>query len=226
MHDPKVVAHEIRRPWPRISRRNIKGPRWQIRYPRAKWWDFRPRTLMAFMHIAGHEIYFPAMVTIWHNEPHEHDALTVCKRGSHWKWHIHHWSIQVHLLQKIKRFLFERCELCGNRYPWGYAPVAHQWHQKPARWWHVEKRAYHHECSSLVHMRRMAKQDAELLTLLTATLAAASGTTEAELVDRLCGAHGSLGEFYLRHRLEGVLGYDRDDDYRLVKREPAREVAP
>lgn len=42
----------------------------------------------------------------------------------HPRWHIHHWKIQIHPLQKLKRFLFERCELCKKRYPWGYCPVS------------------------------------------------------------------------------------------------------
>lgn len=36
----------------------------------------------------------------------------------HPKWHVHHWSIQIHPLQKIKRWLFTRCSKCGGRFGW------------------------------------------------------------------------------------------------------------
>lgn len=30
----------------------------------------------------------------------------------HAKWHIHHWSIQIHPWQALKRYLFARCAIC------------------------------------------------------------------------------------------------------------------
>lgn len=36
----------------------------------------------------------------------------------HPKWHVHHWSIQIHPLQKLKRWLFARCSKCGGRFGW------------------------------------------------------------------------------------------------------------
>lgn len=40
----------------------------------------------------------------------------------HPRWHIHHWRIQVRPLQKLTRWLFKRCEKCGERL--GYNEIA------------------------------------------------------------------------------------------------------
>ena len=36
----------------------------------------------------------------------------------HPKWHIHHWKIQIHPLQKIIGFIFDRCCFCGKKFGW------------------------------------------------------------------------------------------------------------
>lgn len=36
----------------------------------------------------------------------------------HPKRHIHHWRIQIHPLQKLRRWLFTRCATCGHRLGW------------------------------------------------------------------------------------------------------------
>jgi hypothetical protein len=33
----------------------------------------------------------------------------------HPRWHIHHWSIQFHPLQKLKRRWWDKCSICGKR---------------------------------------------------------------------------------------------------------------
>jgi hypothetical protein len=33
----------------------------------------------------------------------------------HPKWHIKHWSIQFHPLQRIKRRYWDKCSVCGKR---------------------------------------------------------------------------------------------------------------
>ncbi|MFD2922020.1 hypothetical protein ACFS6H_20030 [Terrimonas rubra] len=33
----------------------------------------------------------------------------------HPRWHFHHWSIQIHPLQKIKRRFWDKCSKCGKR---------------------------------------------------------------------------------------------------------------
>ncbi len=37
----------------------------------------------------------------------------------HPKWHVKHWSLQIHPLQKLKRYLFERCFICKKGFHWG-----------------------------------------------------------------------------------------------------------
>ena len=36
----------------------------------------------------------------------------------HARWHIHHWSIQIHPLQQLKRYLFDRCAICRKGFKW------------------------------------------------------------------------------------------------------------
>jgi len=58
----------------------------------------------------------------------------------HPKWHIHHWRIQWHWLQKLDRFLFQRCAVCGKRFTkWGTGNVYGSWDGKEI--WHPECQA-------------------------------------------------------------------------------------
>ena len=41
----------------------------------------------------------------------------------HPKWHIHHWSFQIHPLQKIKRYLFDRCAICKKGFKWNESVI-------------------------------------------------------------------------------------------------------
>ena len=66
----------------------------------------------------------------------------------HPRWHVHHWRIQVHGVQAFKRWAFSRCEGCGKRFPWGYAPTSHQWSGGGPRWFRGEPGVYHNECST------------------------------------------------------------------------------
>jgi len=36
----------------------------------------------------------------------------------HPRWHVHHWSFQIHPLQEIKRYLFDRCAICKKGFKW------------------------------------------------------------------------------------------------------------
>lgn len=190
MHDPMVVAFTIRRPWP-ARRSSTSGWRW-----------------------------WPPIITVWHVEPDGRDALTVCRPRSAWRWHVHHWRIQVHLIGDLHRFLFERCELCGRRFPWGYAPVAHQWDQPRGPWFKVTKRAYHYECSGLVNLQNVKAQDERIIRDLVGLLAEQSGKNPLETVDWLTGLDWDVWDFDLKYRLTGLLGYERDDQYRLRPAKP------
>lgn len=214
MHDPLVVAFEVRRPWPTKRPRPVREgqPRWELKVYRKhaldhegfnpkRWWN--PRMWSPFQVAFGREWYFPALVTVWHVEPKGRDSGTVCKHhraadtpmwkvrlspwlhahrqrdipedpaagrpwisDSAWRWHIWHWRIQIPLLGKVKRALFERCIECGRRYPWGYAPISHQWDGPSARWFRVGKFNYHHECSALASTRRTVAEDEQIIRRL------------------------------------------------------------
>ena len=137
MHDPLVVAFEIRRPWP--TRRDSTG--WR---------------------------HWPSLVTVWHREPGGHDSGEVCKHyrrmlnpftgewrtefHQRWRFHVHHWKVQVHPLQEWRRRLLTRCAWCGGRSTKGDAVnVSSQWDGPRNRWWRGERGLYHGDCSSISH---------------------------------------------------------------------------
>ena len=65
----------------------------------------------------------------------------------HPRWHLHHWKVQIHFMQALKRYLFSRCSKCGGRFPWGYAPMS-GWSGGGPRWFRSEEGVYHHDCDS------------------------------------------------------------------------------
>lgn len=236
-----VVAFEIRRPWPtRSSMPYRKGPRWEWTIYRKhgrdhqgwnprRWW--RPGSWSPFVVAFGRRFFFPPLVTIWHVEPHGHDSGEVCKHRrqrrdgtwkytTRWRWHVWHWHVQFGPVQRLKRFLLERCELCGRRYPWGYAPVSHQWDAPGSRWFGGlrQRRAYHHECSALGHVRQQVEGDERIIRQLVAALCLAWDKSEAEVIDQLTGHADDFAPFHDRYRLTGMFGYERDGAYKLVKK--------
>jgi hypothetical protein len=34
----------------------------------------------------------------------------------HPRWHVHHWQLQFHPYERLRRWLFDRCEYCGGRF--------------------------------------------------------------------------------------------------------------
>jgi hypothetical protein len=156
MHDPMVVAFEIRRPWPSRHSHPIGKARWRFKG--------------SFWTLAGHAFYWPSVITVWHVEPLGRDSGTVCKhyrreqlpdgtwkatilRG--WRWHIHHWHIQVSPYQAARRWLLTRCEWCGGKSrKRDRANVSHSWHHEKTRWWRGEAGLFHHDCSSVATAHR------------------------------------------------------------------------
>ena len=157
MHDPLVVAFEIRRPWPKrdtwkTEQSARKGVRWQFRG--------------AFWVLAGRGLYWPALITVWHREPGGRDALTVCgkrvqrkdgtwTRRRTWRLHIHHWRIQIPPLQMLRRRLLTRCAWCHGRSVKGDSVnFSHQRDQRRSHWWEGESGLYHRDCSAIQSARR------------------------------------------------------------------------
>lgn len=135
MHDPLVVAFEIRRPWPK-----------RVNWHKQRW-------------------YWPSVITVWHREPGGRDSGEVCKHYDRiqdadgkwrtkfrhaWRFHIHHWKIQIGPLQKLRRWLLTRCAWCGGKHRKG-DPVhfSHQWDSKRGPWWRGETGLFHEDCSSV-----------------------------------------------------------------------------
>lgn len=130
MHDPDVVAWEIRRPWSRRDRWSKSG--WR----------------------------FPLMVTVWHQDPGGYDCFDVCKRDSNWRWHVHHWHLQIHALQFLRRRLLTRCAWCGGRDRNGDpVNVSDQWDAPRGKWWRGEEHLSHGDCSSVARAHRLCLCD-------------------------------------------------------------------
>lgn len=161
MHDPDVVAFEIRRPWPRRDRSHdaATGPdgrRWRAR--------------RGFWTVAGKGFYFPSMITIWHHEPGGRDSGEVCKhydrwetpegwkskRRNGWRFHVHHWRIGIGPLQTLRRWALTRCAWCGGHDRKGDpVNVSHQWDRAPGRWWRGEQGLFHGDCSNVADAHRL-----------------------------------------------------------------------
>jgi hypothetical protein len=139
MHDPLTVAFEIRRPWPetadwRTKQAAREGIRWRFDSP--------------FWVIAGRGLYFPGLITVWHRDPSGYDDTTC--RGTKWRLHVHHWRIQIHPLQHLRRRLLTRCSWCGGRSIKGDSVNhSHSWDGPRARWWQGERDLFHADCSSI-----------------------------------------------------------------------------
>jgi hypothetical protein len=182
MHDPLTVAHVIIRPWPQRTSFSATGSRddgvrWKIRHhhdcgswcaedpPHREgafpWW--KPSSYSRFWRAAGRELYWPALVTVWHREPHGRDGLTECSRRVQrrdgtwhhtrgWRWHVHHFKLQIHPAQDLRRALLTRCAWCGGRSRKGDpVNISHQWDGPRGRWWKGEPGLFHHDCSAVQH---------------------------------------------------------------------------
>lgn len=69
----------------------------------------------------------------------------------HPRWHVHHWRIQIHPWQKLRRWLFSRCAACGGRFAYGESPVSHQWDSEKPKLFRGEVGIYHSRCSRIFH---------------------------------------------------------------------------
>lgn len=139
MHDPLTVAFELRRPWPKTDTWQTKqaaqtGTRWKIGG--------------AFWVLAGHGLYFPGLITVWHRDPSGYDDVTC--RAKRWELHVHHWRIQVRPLQELRRRLLTRCAWCNGRHRKGDGVnVSHSWDRPRGHWWQGEPGLFHADCSSI-----------------------------------------------------------------------------
>ncbi len=153
MHDPLTVAFEIRRPWPKRQRHALSRltPRWSFQ---GCFW-----TLAGRIHL-----YWPGIVTVWHVEPDGRDSGEVCKRTGSWRWHVHHWRIQIIPLQDLRRWLLTRCAWCGGpSRKRSRVNVSHSWDGPRGPWWRGAPGLFHTDCSSAERAARSCTCESPIL---------------------------------------------------------------
>src|SRR6266498_2769951 len=139
MHDPLVVAFEVRRPWPR---RGLAGRRYWP--PIITVWHREP---------GGHD---SGEVCRQHLRWQDEAGDWQIKALHGWKLHIRHWKIQIHPAQMLRRRLLTRCAWCGGRSRKGdQVNCSHSWDGPSGRWWRGEPGLYHGDCSSVATVYRM-----------------------------------------------------------------------
>jgi len=78
----------------------------------------------------------------------------------HPRWHFWHWRIQLHPLETLRAWLFNRCQHCGKRFAWGYSPIAMGWSEpRSAGRFKGQSGLYHHTCSSVAWELNQARQE-------------------------------------------------------------------
>lgn len=245
MHDPMVVAWEVPFPLPRRKRwaeKHYRGRRWgwtrrrrtndeNLGEPVFPWWRPDGWTFA----LGGRCYQLRRFATIWHVEPGGRDSGEVCKHWNRWKdedgkwhgeprsawrWHVHHWKIQLPWAQDIRARLFDRCAECGRK---GRPNHSFQWDGKRLGWWKFRSREglYHRECADLRSLRLSRTTDERLIRTLFAAYRVAIDESEADALALLTDARKRAMEFGDAYRLTRLLGYERDDSYRLVPA-PAR----
>lgn len=167
MHDPLAVAFEIRRPWPRREKHAATGRRWDIAWG-------------PFWTLAGRRYYWPTLITVWHREPGGHDSGEVCTHHSRvqkpdgtwcyrfhraWRFHVHHWKVQIRPLQDLRRWALTRCAWCGGpSRKRDRVNISHQWDGPRGRWWQGEPGLFHRDCSSVEGAHRKCLCEHPLLS--------------------------------------------------------------
>lgn len=63
------------------------------------------------------------------------------------RWHVHHWSLQIHVVQRFKRWAWSRCERCGKGFAWGRSVISGVWDCEGPQWFRSEQHVYHPDCS-------------------------------------------------------------------------------
>lgn len=126
--------------------------------------------------VAGVGLYWPALITVWHVEPGGRDSGEVCKHwrthrdgqrvpSRRWKWHVHHWRVQLRPLGTFRRWALTRCAWCGGRSRKGdYVNCSHQWDGPRGKWWQGEPGLFHADCSSIERAHATCLCDDPLLS--------------------------------------------------------------
>lgn len=159
--DQKIVADLVREerhsPWISTAQTHVRNPRYQ--YHEARPGDGLALILATYCEVAwaadrrrmDAKLIEEAMALALHRHDNlmstvlEPESLFWCVlrhyRGNrrrwyqHPRWHVRHWRLQIHFMQALRRWLFDRCATCGGRFAWGYCPTS-DWNG--TRLWHSE----------------------------------------------------------------------------------------
>lgn len=138
MHDPNVVALEIKVPIPHFRWKASAGqPRWGVRVFRRtneanrgqrvyRWWWPKGYSVT----VAGRQVKWRTIATIWHNEPGDRDALTVCRRRvpidkARWWYRFVPWWSAVPTTTTVETADGREERVTGR---WGYYSTGWTWH--------------------------------------------------------------------------------------------------
>lgn len=207
MHDPMTVAFDVCLPIP-VRRWPSRNKRWHVGMARRNNEENLGELVYPFWHPAGVELHLAGwrmglykLGTMWHVDPtgdHGPACGTREQNRKWWRFHVHHWKLQVHPWQTVRRFLFDRCASCGLRFPFGYSPVSFSWEPKRNQWWAFWRSAHdlHHDyCSRLVSAHRDLHADGAIVRKLIAQARVMLDVSEAEFFERV-KAGMEFGEWY------------------------------
>lgn len=226
MHDPMVLVFNVCLPVP-VRKWRAPGKRWRLERRRRTNAENLGEPIYPWWHPAGYEcvvagtrIGLYVLAAVWHVEPRGADSGSICKDRGARIWHIHHWSVQVHPWQALRRWLFDRCRQCGRGFPYGYCPTSFSWHPKRPPWWafwRSHTHLLHGECASLVSAGRDIALDREIIRSLLNECRVRSDESEPDALLRI---YRSM-EFAPAYRMMGTLGYEWNEAHtKLVKRPP------
>jgi hypothetical protein len=204
MHDPLVVAWEIRSPIPR-------------RWSHSRRWHFPLLVTIWHREPGGHD---SGEVCKPYRRVFDEADRTWKLRAVHgWRLHFWHWKIQVHPAQAFRRWLLTRCAWCGGRQAKSDpVNIRHSWDGEKSRWWQGERGLFHHDCSSVERAGDLC-----LCTVPVIRMAVRYGTCEGcgkfrpyghapDEADRLLASlpHGSRITPELRPRIDALWAERRD----------------
>lgn len=66
----------------------------------------------------------------------------------HPRWHVHHWELQIHPWQTLRRWLFDRCCRCGQRFALGESPISSSWDYIKPKSFRSTVGLYHDTCGN------------------------------------------------------------------------------
>lgn len=143
--DPLEKVMEVKYPCPT----NVNGR--SVRMPFITLWHIDPAA-------AGHDDSCYESMRVFYGKksevvgyPELMDRVWWFNKVFAWRLHFWHWRLQIHPIQKFKRWLSSRCDYCGEGFEWGEVPVTTNpdpFQENAPGWLWSEEDIYHPECFS------------------------------------------------------------------------------